>query len=167
MNELLSVVDENDLIIDTRPRNEIHRLGLRHRAVHVLIFNDQGKLFLQKRSMNKDMHPGLWDTSAAGHVDAEESYDSCASREITEELGVTINKPLDLLFKIPATPVTGMEFIQVYCGVHNGPFILEPSEIDAGEWFPATEISTRVANEDARLTGVFMLLWRQFEALKS
>ena len=61
-NELLSVVDENDRVIDTRPRYEIHAKGLRHRAVHILVFNQQDVLFLQKRSMKKDLNKGLWDT---------------------------------------------------------------------------------------------------------
>ncbi|MGZ8224940.1 MAG: hypothetical protein ACXW0H_08660 [Methylobacter sp.] len=58
-NELLNVVDEYDCVIDIRPRHIIHASGLRHRAVHILVFNDNGKLFLQKRSMHKDLHAGL------------------------------------------------------------------------------------------------------------
>ena len=77
-NELLSVVDENDCIIDSCPRHEIHAQGLRHRAIHILVFNDDGQLFLQKRSMKKDLNKGLWDTSVAGHVDEGEPYHPCA-----------------------------------------------------------------------------------------
>ena len=65
--ELLDVVDENDLIIGVKTRGEIHARGLMHRATHILVFNRQGDLFIQKRSMNKDNDPGLWDSSAAGH----------------------------------------------------------------------------------------------------
>jgi isopentenyldiphosphate isomerase len=45
--ELIAVVDENDQFIDNQPRNKVHQLGLRHRAVHILVFNDQQQLFLQ------------------------------------------------------------------------------------------------------------------------
>ncbi|MGR9054161.1 MAG: NUDIX hydrolase, partial [Gammaproteobacteria bacterium] len=62
--ELISVVDENDRVIGVSPRNIVHATGQRHRAVHVLVFNDYGRVFLQKRSMAKDINPGLWDTSA-------------------------------------------------------------------------------------------------------
>ena len=99
--EYLAVVDAHDQIIDQRPRGEIHANGLRHRAVHILVFNSRGWLFLQKRSMQKDLNKGLWDTSAAGHVDAGESYDACAVRELAEELGVTAIP--DFLFKLDAT----------------------------------------------------------------
>ncbi len=162
--ELLSVVDENDCIIDTCARHIIHATGLRHRAVHILVFNGEGRLFLQKRSMKKDLNGGLWDTSAAGHVDAGEDYDISAVREIEEELGIT-ESALEPLFKLPATAAIGMEFIQVYRCIHNGPFILAADEIDEGDWFSAAEISNRIEADDQRLTETFKTIWRQFEAL--
>ncbi|NOQ14190.1 MAG: NUDIX domain-containing protein [Methyloprofundus sp.] len=164
--ELIAVVDENDQFIENKPRNQVHQLGLRHRAVHILVFNDQQQLFLQKRSLSKDINAGLWDTSAAGHVDAGESYDACAHRETIEELGVCVDESLSFLFKLPAKPETGMEFVQVYRSLHNGPFTLEAGEIDAGEWFASKDISQRVANNDPTLTDTFKTLWLKFEGYK-
>jgi isopentenyldiphosphate isomerase len=164
-NELLPVVDENDCIVDTCPRYLVHASGLRHRAVHILVFNEQGQLFLQKRSMKKDLNGGLWDTSAAGHVDADEDYDSTAVRELEEELGISIIHTLEPLFKLPADENTGMEFIQVYRFIHNGPFILAADEIDEGDWFNVVDISERIAADDQLLTDAFKAIWRQFEAL--
>src|SRR5215472_14287436 len=97
--EIFDVVDEHDHVIGSKPRNEVHRLGLMHRAVHVLVFNPQGEIFLQKRSMKKDRQPGVWDSSASGHVDSGDDYDSCAIRELNEELGFRPNTPLTRLFK--------------------------------------------------------------------
>jgi len=162
-NELLAVVDENDCVIDTCPRHIIHAKGLRHRAVHILVFDGEGRLFLQKRSMSKDLNAGLWDTSAAGHVDAGEDYDSCALREATEELGISVGDTLAPLFKLAATPAIGMEFIRVYRCRHNGPFILAPDEIDEGDWFSTAELSARIADDDPQLTETFKTIWRQFE----
>ena len=88
LDELLTEVDSEDRVIGPRARGEIHRLGLRHRSVHILVFNPRGELFLQQRAASKDINPGLWDTSAAGHVDHGESYDACARRELREELGI-------------------------------------------------------------------------------
>ena len=160
-NELLSVVDESDQVIDTRTRGEIHATGLRHRAVHILVFNHQQQLFMQKRTMTKDINPGFWDTSAAGHVDAGEDYDICAIREIEEELGVTASAPLEFLFKLPAAQNTGMEFVRVYKVIHDGPFVLQPEEIETGDWFTQSEISGRVSENDPQLTETFKALWRQ------
>jgi isopentenyldiphosphate isomerase len=164
--ELLSVVDENDCIINTCARHIIHATGLRHRAVHILVFNEQGQLFLQKRSMKKDLNGGLWDTSSAGHVDAGEDYDISAIREIEEELGIkAAHNMLEPLFKLPATAAIGMEFIQVYRCIHNGPFNLAPDEIDEGDWFTVTELSKRIEADDPLLTETFKTIWRQFQVL--
>jgi len=163
--ELLSVVDQNDHVIKTLPRHEIHALGLLHRAVHILVFNDSGELFLQKRSMKKDLNKGLWDTSAAGHVDVGEEYTASAIRETKEELGINIAETLQFLFKLSPTPQLGMEFIQVYRCSHNGPFILNQDEIDEGNWYSIKDISNRVKKGDSTLTKTFKIIWNQFQIL--
>ncbi len=160
-NELLDVVDELDCILEQRPRQEIHATGLRHRAVHILVFNDRGQLFLQKRSMLKDLNKGLWDTSAAGHVDAGETYDHCAPRELEEELGIAVTD-LKVLFKLEACPELGMEFIRVYQAQHNGPFELAADEIDEGEWFPPDVLDDRAAKDDPTITETFKIIWRHY-----
>lgn len=163
-NELLDVVDELDCILGQRPRREIHATSRRHRAVHVLVFNDCGQLFLQKRSMLKDLNKGLWDTSAAGHVDAGETYGDCAPRELEEELGVAATD-LRALFKLEACPELGMEFIQVYQAQHNGPFQLAADEIDEGGWFPPAAIDDRVAEDDPTMTETFKIIWRRYRQI--
>ena len=162
-SELLSVVDENDQVIDTLPRNIIHDSGLRHRAVHILVFNSQDKLFLQKRSMQKDLNKGLWDTSVAGHVDAGEEYTPSAIREAKEELGINLVNRLKPLFKLSPTQELGMEFIQIYQCIHNGPFTLNRDEIDEGNWFFTDDISNRVQNNDPMLTETFKVIWRTIQ----
>lgn len=162
-NELLHVVDENDCVIGTCARHIIHASGLKHRAVHILVFNGQGQVFLQKRSMNKDLNAGLWDTSAAGHVDAGEDYDHCALREIEEELGIQGLKTIEPLFKLEPENETGMEFVQVYRLMHNGPFELAVDEIDEGGWFSPAELTERVQADDQHLTETFKMLWRRFQ----
>ena len=91
--EIFDVVNERDEVIGQQPRSEVHHRGLMHRAVHVLVFNGAGQVFLQKRSLKKDRQPGLWDSSASGHVDAGEGYDACAVRELREELGLQLSEP--------------------------------------------------------------------------
>lgn len=164
-HELITVVDEYDNFIENRPRKEVHQLGLRHRTVHILVFNDANQVFLQKRALTKDVNAGLWDTSAAGHVDAGESYDACAHRETIEELGVCVDDSLSFLFKLPAIPETGMEFVQVYRCQHNGPFTLEVGEIDDGQWFDIQKVTQRVKTNAPSITDTFKTLWLKFEAI--
>jgi isopentenyldiphosphate isomerase len=159
--EYLNVVDDLDQVIDARPRAEIHVSGLRHRAVHILVYNDQNQLFLQQRSQKKDLNKGLWDSSAAGHVDVGESYDHCAGRELWEELGISAE--LEFQFKLEACEHLGMEFIKVYRCRHNGPFVLAAEEIDAGAWLSETEVNQRVNTDDPMLTASFKSIWQRYQ----
>ena len=111
--EIFDVVNERDEVVGQNTRREVHRLGLKHRAVHVLVFNSRGETFLQKRSMTKDREPGKWDSSSSGHVDSGEDYDACAVRELREEIGLTVAQAPERLFKIAAVPGNG-------CGICLG-----------------------------------------------
>lgn len=163
--ELLYEVDEQDRIIGPRTRGELHRLKLRHRAVHILLFNHRGEVFLQKRSASKDINPGLWDTSAAGHVDYGEDYDQCARRELEEELGIRAAEGLALLFKLPASAATGWEFIQIYRFVNDGPLVMNKAEIDSGDWLEVGKVNEWIAKGGAGLTTSFQVIWAGYQAL--
>src|ERR1700744_1186398 len=104
--EIFDIVNERDEVIDARPRSVVHAQGLLHRAVHVLVFNSRGEIFLQKRSMLKDRQPGVWDSSCSGHVDSGETYDETAVRELGEEIGLRLSVPPRRLFKIDACEET-------------------------------------------------------------
>src|SRR5580692_9267557 len=131
-DEIFDIVNDNDEVIGQLPRPIVHRDGHKHRAVHVLVFNAAGQVFLQKRSMSKDTFPGAWDSSASGHLDRGEDYDACAVREVREELGLTLSAPLKRLFKVPACAETQQEFVWAYRGQSEGPFSLHPEEIERG-----------------------------------
>jgi len=158
--EIFDVVNERDDVIGQRPRREVHEQRLLHRAVHVLVFNSRGQLFLQKRSLKKDCFPGAWDSSASGHLDAGESYDACAVRELREELGLELAVPLKRLFKIDGCPETGYEFVWVYRCEAEGPFALHPEEIERGGWFAPVEISRWIAERPGDFASGFVLIWR-------
>lgn len=166
-DELLDVVDEDDRVITVERRGDIHARGLMHRAVHILVFNRHGELFLQKRSMSKDEQPGLWDSSAAGHVDSGEDYDDCACREIAEELGIVVEQPLQALFKLPASLRTGNEHCMVYRYDFDGPLQLQAEEIDDGEWVDPTTMDRRVVENDPGLTEGIRLIWQRYRDLSS
>ena len=124
--------------------------------------NSDGELFLQKRAHTKDVNPGLWDTSAAGHVDFGESYEDSARRELKEELGIDYPEQFEPLFKMEASVDTGWEFIQVYQLTYDGVLQPEPHEIIDGRWFGLTELQTWIARGGEGLTPSFQLLWAKF-----
>ena len=160
--EIFDVVNERDEVIGTAPRSEVHRLDLRHRAVHVLIFNVRGELFLQQRSLAKDNWPGVWDSSSSGHLDSGEAYDACCLREVAEELGVHLSAVPPRLFKLEAGPDTGWEFCWVYRAEHEGPFHLQASEVRGGAWFPPDAVDEWLARRPDDFAGAFRVIWNQF-----
>jgi 16S rRNA (adenine1518-N6/adenine1519-N6)-dimethyltransferase len=161
-SERFPVVDDQDRLVGDAPRAEVHGNNLRHRAVHILIFNHLGELFLQKRSRWKDRHPRLWDSSAAGHVDAREDYDVAANRELGEELGVAAE--LTRVLKLPASEKTGQEFIWLYQARHDGPFKLARAEIESGEFFPTDVVSAWVKARPADFAPGFIECWQALGA---
>jgi len=157
--EIFDVVNERDEVIGKRPRSEVHRLGLMHRATHVLVFNKRGQVFLQKRSMNKDRQPGLWDSSASGHVDSGEDYDTCVVRELREELRLHARETPRRLFKLSASPHTDQEHVWVYRCDAEGPFELHPEEIERGGWFSRDEVARWMAQSPHEFASALLLIW--------
>jgi isopentenyl-diphosphate delta-isomerase type 1 len=161
--EIFDVVNERDEVIDRKPRSEVHRLGLRHRAVHVLVFDSRGQIFLQKRSMRKDRHPGVWDSSASGHVDSGEHYDATAVREVREEIGLVLAQTPELLFKIAACMETDQEFVRVYRCASEGPFQLNADEIERGDWFAADQVDRWISDRPQDFAPAFVFIWSKLK----
>jgi len=157
--EIFDVVNEQDEVIGRRTRSEVHRLGLLHRAVHVLAFNSRGQVFLQQRSFKKEGEPGLWDSSASGHLSSGEDYDTCAIREAAEEIGLRLGCVPEKLFKIAACPETHQEHIWVYRCQSEGPFNLHPDEIERGDWFTPEQITQWIAERPQELASSLRLIW--------
>jgi isopentenyldiphosphate isomerase len=164
--EIFDVVNECDEVISRSTRREVHARGLWHRAVHVLVFNARGEIFLQKRSLKKDIAAGKWDSSASGHLDSGEDYDACAVREVREEIGLNVTAagalpPLKRLFKIDACRETGWEFCWIYRCESEGPFTLHPDEIEAGDWFAPDAVTKWVDGKPEDFAGAFVLIWKK------
>lgn len=160
-DEIFDVVNERDEVIGQMPRGEVHRQGLRHRAVHLMVYDRRGQVFLQKRSLQKDCFPGAWDSSAAGHLDSGESYDACVFREAREELGLHLAALPEKIMRIEACPETGMEFVWVYRVVSEGPFILHPDEIETGGWFAPNHLTEWIRRSPQEFAPSLLLIWER------
>lgn len=158
-DEWFDVVNERDEVVGRERRAVVHARGLWHRAVHILVFNQAGQVFLQKRSIIKDTAPGCWDSSCSGHVDAGEDYDVAAVRELREELGLNVSASPERIFREQARQETGWEFVWVYRLRHEGPFELHPDEIERGEWRMPAEVTAEIARVPADYAPAFRHLW--------
>jgi len=158
--ELFPIVDESDRVIGSAARGKVHGDNLRHRAVHILVFDAAGEIYLQKRSPLKDRHPGVWDSSAAGHVNAGEDYDEAAARELQEELG--IRGSLERIAKLPASDATGQEFIWLYQTRHEGPMSPNKHEIETVKRFQPAMIAGWIANRPGDFAPGFVKCWKTY-----
>lgn len=163
MAEMFDVVDAQDRVVAQAARERVHAEGLWHRAVHVLVFNQQAQLYVQKRAASKDTFPGCYDSSASGHVDAGESYDDCAVRELAEELGIAVPlQRLTKLFRLSACELTGWEFVWVY-SLHGSYVPLpDPVEIECGRYWDQNELSQAIAASPTRFAPAFCLVLKEF-----
>lgn len=73
-------------------KSEIHSKGYYHNTAHIWFYTRKRKILLAQRSATKALHPLLWDVSVAGHIDAGETIEKGAIREIKEEIGLKIKK---------------------------------------------------------------------------
>ena len=144
MDELFDLIDDQGRITGTAARSQCHGdPSLIHRAVHVLVFNSGGQLYLQRRSESKLIQPGKWDSSVGGHLSHGESYVTAAERETREELGF---RPLALeyLFSFLVRNEMESENIETYLTIYDGEIIPDPEEIDEGRFWNPGDIVTEL-----------------------
>lgn len=138
--EKLALVSEDGAVIGSASRAECHDgTFLLHRVVHVLVFNDDGLVLLQKRSMNKDIQPGKWDTSVGGHVTIGESVENALVRETEEELGIS-GAVFEFLYNYIMESTVEREFVSTYSCRWNGRIVYQIDEIDEVRFFGGDEI---------------------------
>jgi len=157
--EIFDVVDAQNQVIGTATRGEVHANQLLHRSAHVLVFNKRGDLLLQQRSRLKDVHPGLWDSSVAGHLDAGEDYPSAALRELDEEMGIRGFVPIEIA-RLGAAAATGWEHVRIYQARHDGPLHFPCAEVEAVLWLPVAEIAAWVSARPGDFAPGFLACWQ-------
>ncbi len=138
-DETVQIVNEENTEIAAVSRWIMREQQLIHRACYILVFNQAGDLFVQKRTETKDVYPGYYDVAAGGVVLAGESYEESAERELAEELGiegVKLTPCFDNYFEDTANKVWG----RVFRCKHEGPFTLQKEEIESGGFMNVTQI---------------------------
>ncbi|NWK57107.1 ribosomal RNA small subunit methyltransferase A [Verrucomicrobiaceae bacterium N1E253] len=162
-SELFDVVDEQDQVLRQETREVVHRDGLMHRAVHMFVFNKRKELFLQKRSRLKDKHPGVWDSSAAGHLNAGEAYEATAIRELEEELGIVTDE-VQAFARIAACAHTGWEHVRLYLARHDGALRYPCSEVESGLWMSIEGVREWARARPEDFASGFLECWSVFDS---
>lgn len=139
LQELFIVVDDQDHILGYRTRFDCHHdRSLIHRTAGVVVFDSTGRLLLQKRSVVKDLNPGIWGISTAGHVMKGETYEEAARREMSEEIGITV--PITMLKKFLCASKEETEMATVFRADYNGPFQIAENEVAEVRFFTKQEL---------------------------
>lgn len=160
MTEWLDIVDKHDAVIGRATRERIHKEGHYHRSSHIVLFNSRGQVMVQLRSHLKDTNPGLWDASAAGHVDSGESYLQCAARELHEELGIKLSEAsLEFIARLEPEERNGFEFTEVFITSSDLPLVLEADEVIDQRWLLPDDLDDWVADQPDAFTDVFRIIW--------
>ena len=95
--ELIDVLDENGIRTgEVLTRKEVHKRGLWHRIIVIAIINEKNEILIQQRSDDKDKNPGMWDISVTGHLSAGQDSLTAATREISEEVSVSLGYSVEV-----------------------------------------------------------------------
>ena len=138
--EWFPLIDEPGLVVGKALRSECHSGSmLLHPVVHLHIFDKQGRLYLQRRSMSKEIQPGKWDTAVGGHVDYGETIEEALCREVREELGITGFEPIHNFTYLFQSSVE-REMVYSYRTIYEGDIVIDPEEIDEGRYWDIDEV---------------------------
>ena len=138
--EIVLVVDSGNRPVAELPRHRVRSENLPHRATCIFVFDHAGRVLVQRRTAIKDIYPSHYDLAAGGVVAAGESYEECAEREAREELGIrgTVLEPkLDFYYEDERNRCFG----RVFTCVHEGPFTLQPEEVESVAFHTVEEIA--------------------------
>ena len=165
--EMLPIIRENGIVYAQATRKYCHGGSfLLHPVVHLHIINRNAELYLQKRSMKKDLLPGRWDTAVGGHVDYGEYISEALHREAAEELGFYDFNPLRLGSYVFQSNME-REMINVFAAVGNFELHPDEDEVDEGRYWPLDEIEANIGQSvfTPNFEGEFRKIRKSLEAL--
>lgn len=160
-SEWFDILTPRGKVLGRAPREICHQGPfLLHGVVHLHLVDPQGRVYLQKRSSDKKIQPGKWDTSVGGHIDSGESRESALFRETREELGIEGFDPRTIDRYIWECPQE-VEMVHSHWARWSGedPRV-DPVEIEKGRWWSAEEVEENLDN--GIFTPNFCFEWRRF-----
>jgi 16S rRNA (adenine1518-N6/adenine1519-N6)-dimethyltransferase len=152
------IVDRDDNEVGAMNRDLGIKSGKIFRIALIFLYNKQGKLYLQKRGPNVD-YPGVWDSSAGGHVDAGQTYLSAAQAELEEEIGIKNVELQDIATyysEIPHRLGTAKRFIKVYKAVSDDKLVVNSAELAEGAWLTPKQMIELMRDHPEQFTPGFI-----------
>lgn len=140
MTEYFPVVTVEGEVVGRALRQDCHNGShILHPVVHLHVFSSDGKLYLQRRAMHKDLLPGYWDTAVGGHVMYGETIMQALVREVQEEIGITDFTPEHVeTYRYDSSRES--EMVHVYKAIYDGPFHWNDGEVMDGRFWSIDEL---------------------------
>ena len=155
-DDLVVLVDENDCAIGEAPKLEVHERGLLHRAVSLLLRDQNGRFLLQRRAEAKYHSGGLWSNTCCGHPRPGESPESAALRRLRAEMGILeckIRRVSSFLYRTAVgNGLVEHEVDHVLVGDWNGEPAPDPSEVSDWQWVSESALYADLAMNPDRYT---------------
>lgn len=134
MSELVEHVDEQDRVLGIVDRGEAIRRRWLHRVATIVCRDAEGRILVHRRPESLSRFPGQYNWLLGGAVDAGETYEDAAARELAEELGV--RAPVRFAFKVLCHGVISPSWLGVYEAVVEETVTPNPLEIAWHDWLP-------------------------------
>lgn len=136
---------------------EVHKRGLRHKAVSVFVMAGQ-QVLIQQRALSKYHTPGLWANTCCTHPRWNEDAATCALRRLREELGITGLLPA-FADRVEYRADVGQgliehELVDIFVAEANIDLCVaaNPDEVMAIRWVDLYDLSAEVLRNPATFT---------------
>jgi isopentenyl-diphosphate Delta-isomerase len=162
-NMLIDAVDGADAPIGQITRRDVFRRHVNFRVVHVLIFNSNGELLLQRLALTRTRHPGYWGSSVAGYLFSNERYYDAARRRVAQELGI-LDVKLHRVGKIVVRDDECLKFVEVFTAIYDGPFQFDQGHIDTIQFLPISVVRSLQRSGERQFTPTFLKVLDFYQA---
>lgn len=161
--ESLILVDLDDNEVGFLDKAKCHDGdGILHRAFSLFLFDDKGRLLLQKRSAGKRLWPGFWSNSCCSHPRKGESMATATRRRLMDELN--IHAEVEFVYKFSYQARFGRagsenELCSVYLGRSNDRVAANETEISEARYLGPADLQKELHRTPEQFTPWFKMEW--------
>ena len=164
-NKEIVLVDENDNQVGEWEKMEIHRKGILHRAISVLILNSEWDMLLQQRALDKYHCWGLWSNATCTHPYPNEESLTAAHRRLQEEMW--FDTPLYEIFEIKYRAefdnwLIENEYDHVFLWVYDWEININPKEVNDYKRISIEDLKKDIIENPKTYTEWFKIILEQY-----